>query len=148
MSVGVKQDFQVGVNAYLYGTRFISWCALQYSPEKVLEWLKRVDGTQRYYADHFEQVFGKPLDAAWQDWIAWEQGFQAANLEAVKRYPITPLAPVTNVPLGSISRAFVDEKRGVLYSAVRQPGVLAHLGAISLADGSIRHLEDIKGPSL
>jgi hypothetical protein len=36
----------------------------------------------------------------------------------------------------------------VLYSAVRQPGVLAHLGAISLADGSIRHLEDIKGPAL
>jgi hypothetical protein len=148
VSVGVKQDFQVGVNAYLYGTRFISWCALQHSPEKVLEWFKRVDGTARYYADHFEQVFGMPLDDAWADWIAWEKGFQTANLEAVKQYPITPVKPVTPEPLGSISRAFVDEQAGVLYSAVRRPGVLAHLGAISLADGSIRHLEDIKGPAL
>jgi len=148
VSVGVKQDFQVGVNAYLYGTRFISWCALQYSPQKVLDWFKRVDGTARYYADHFEQVFGLPLDDAWQQWIAWEKGFQAANLEAVKRYPITPAQPVTAVPLGSISRAFVDEQKGVLYSAVRQPGVLAHLGEISLTDGSIQRLEDIKGPAL
>ena len=77
VSVGVKQDFQVGVNAYLYGTRFISWCALTYSPEKVLEWLKRTEGSQRYYADHFAFVFGKPLDEAWQDWIAWEQGFHS-----------------------------------------------------------------------
>jgi hypothetical protein len=148
VSVGIKQDFQVGVNAYLYGTRFISWCALQYSPQQVLEWFKRVDGTSRYYADHFEQVFGKPLDDAWQEWIAWEKVFQAANLEAVKKYPITPVKPVTPEPLGSISRAFVDEKAGVLYSAVRRPGVLAHLGAISLADGGIEHLEDIKGPAL
>ncbi|MGQ0587221.1 MAG: TolB family protein [Gammaproteobacteria bacterium] len=148
VSAGVKQDFQVGVNAYLYGTRFISWCALAHSPEKVLEWFKRVDGTGRYYADHFEQVFGKPLDHAWQDWIAWEKTFQAANLEAVKQYPITPARPITPEPLGSISRAFVDEQAGVLYSAVRRPGVLAHLGAISLADGGIRHLEDIKGPAL
>jgi hypothetical protein len=136
------------VNAYLYGTRFISWVALQHSPEKVLAWFKRVDGTGRYYADHFEQVFGQRLDDAWQDWIAWEKGFQAANLAAVKQYPITPVKPVTPAALGSISRAFVDGKRGVLYSAVRQPGVLAHLGAISLADGGIRHLEDIKGPAL
>ena len=148
VSVGVKQDFQVGVNAYLYGTRFISWCALQHSPEKVLEWLKRVDGTGRYYADHFEQVFGKPLDAAWQDWIVWEKAFQAGNLEAVKKYPVTPVKPVTQAPLGSISRAFVDEQKGVMYSAVRLPGVLAHLGEILLADGSIKHLEDIKGPAL
>jgi hypothetical protein len=148
VSAGVKQDFQVGVNAYLYGTRFISWVALAHSPEKVLEWFKRVDGTSRYYADHFEQVFGKPLDDAWQDWIAWEKTFQAANLEAVNKYPITTARPITPQPLGSISRAFVDEKAGVLYSAVRRPGVLAHLGAISLADGGIEHLEDIKGPAL
>jgi hypothetical protein len=148
VSAGVKLDFQVGVNAYLYGTRFISWLALERSPEKVLEWFKRVDGTRRYYADHFEQVFGQPLDAAWQDWIAWEQRFQAQNLEQVRRYPLTPVRPLTAVPLGSISRAFVDEKRGVLYSAVRQPGVLAHLGAIALADGAIQQLADIKGPAL
>jgi hypothetical protein len=148
VSVGVKADFQVGVNAYLYGTRFMSFLALQYSPSSVLEWLKRVEGGKRYYASHFEEVFGKPLDHAWQDWIAWEKTFQAANLEAVKRYPITPVKPITPAPIGSISRAFVDDKRGVLYSAVRQPGVLAYVGAISLADGSIRHLEDIKGPAL
>jgi hypothetical protein len=146
VSEGTKVDFQVGVNAYLYGTRFISWLALEYSPQKVVEWLKRVDGTERYYADHFEKVFGLPLDDAWQKWIAWEQEFQAGNLAAVKQYPLTPLKPISRMPLGSFSRAFVDVKRNRLYSAVRRPGVVAHIGAISLTDGSIEQLEDIKGP--
>jgi len=33
VSEGVGIDFQTGSNAYLYGTRFISYMALQYSPE-------------------------------------------------------------------------------------------------------------------
>ncbi len=34
-SAGINSDFQVGVNDYLYGTRFFSYLALTYSPEKV-----------------------------------------------------------------------------------------------------------------
>ncbi len=147
VSQGTQVDFQVGVNAYLYGTRFISWLALEYSPPKVVDWLKRVNGTKRYFADHFEQVFGLPLDDAWQKWIAWERQFQAENLAQVTRYPLTPVKPISREPLGSISRAFVDPQRGKLYTAVRRPGVVAHIGAISLADGSIEQLEDIKGPA-
>ena len=40
-SEGTQIDFQVGVNEYLYGTRFMSYLAYAYSPEKVIEWLKR-----------------------------------------------------------------------------------------------------------
>ena len=31
---GHRGDFQVGANAYLYGTRFMSYLALEYGPEK------------------------------------------------------------------------------------------------------------------
>src|SRR2546428_1359251 len=41
VSEGTKIDFQLQVNAYLYGTRFMTWLALEYSPEKVVEWLGR-----------------------------------------------------------------------------------------------------------
>src|SRR5689334_2197359 len=37
-SEGVNSDFQVGVNDYLYGTRFMSYLALTYSPERVVQW--------------------------------------------------------------------------------------------------------------
>ena len=38
-------DFQVGANAYLYGTRFFTWLGLTHSPEKVVAWLRRDEGS-------------------------------------------------------------------------------------------------------
>jgi hypothetical protein len=64
-SEGTAVDFQVGVNAYLYGTRFISWLALTYGPDKVVQWLRRDEGSAGYYSNAFKQVFGKKLDRAW-----------------------------------------------------------------------------------
>ena len=48
---GTKVDFQVGVNNYLYGTRFISYLGLTYSPDHVRRWVARPDDSVRYYAD-------------------------------------------------------------------------------------------------
>ena len=54
-SEGIVVDFQVGVNDYLYGTRFFSWLALTYGPEKVMEWLRRDEGSKAFYAAQFRQ---------------------------------------------------------------------------------------------
>ena len=77
---GTEIDFRAGANAYLYGTRFMSYLAYQYSPEALIRWWKRGPGTKRYYADEFREVFGLPLDEAWADWMRWEHEFQQANL--------------------------------------------------------------------
>ncbi|HUO81917.1 MAG TPA: hypothetical protein VM616_03560, partial [Gammaproteobacteria bacterium] len=148
VSEGTQIDFQVGVNAYLYGTRFMSYLALVYSPEQVLEWLQRGEDSERYYARQFARVFGKPLIDAWQDWIAWEHEFQRKNLESVRRFPTTPYRNLTADPLGSVSRAYVDPETRTMYGAFRYPGVVAHIGALSLETGAIRRLSDIKGPML
>jgi len=148
VSEGTLIDFQVGVNAYLYGTRFFSYLAYEYSPEQVIEWLKRSEDSERYYAAQFRRVFGKPLEAAWDDWIAFEHEYQRQNLEAVRQHPLTPTEPLTQQGLGSISRAFVDPARNSLIAAYRYPGVVAHLGEFSLSDRTTRRLTDIKGPML
>jgi len=145
---GTKVDFQVGVNNYLYGTRFISYLALKYSPERVVEWAARPEGSRRYYSEQFKQVFGKPMGEAWNDWIEWEQGFQKANLEAIAKYPISQHRPVSPHAMGSISRAYYDPQRNSMIAAFRYPGVAAYVGTMSLADGSTRHLVDVKGPIL
>ncbi len=143
---GSAIDFQTMSNAYLYGTRFISYLAYQYSPEQVIQWLSRSEDSKAYYSDQFEWVFGMPLGDAWQDWIEFEHDFQAANLERVRQVPLTSRTPLTAEALGSVSRAYVDESRNELIGGFYFPGVLAHLGAISLEDGSARRIADIKGP--
>ncbi len=145
---GTKVDFQVGVNAYLYGTRFMSYLALTQSPQALVDWVARTNGSKRYYAAQFEQVFGKSLDTAWQDWVTWEQEFQATNLASIRQFPTTTYRDVSSRPLGSVSRAYIDEDNGRMYAGIRYPGVVAHIGAISLAEGSIERIEDVKGPML
>jgi hypothetical protein len=147
-SRGTRVDFQGGANAYLYGTRFFTWLGLAHSPEKVVAWLRRDAGGRRHYADQFAHVFGMPLEKAWQDWVAFEHEFQRRNLEQVRLHPITPHRQLVPTAVGSASRAFHDEKNDVLYSAFDYPGIVAHVGALSLRDGSVRNLGDIKGSFL
>jgi hypothetical protein len=148
VSRGVQVDFQIGANAYLYGTRFFTWLAYTYSPEKVVAWLKRNEGSERYYSDGFQQVFGLSLERAWLDWIAFEHEFQRRNLAELRRYPTTPYRKLAGSAMGSISRMYYDEKSSMLYAAFRYPGFVEHVGAMSTRDGSERRLADITGAKL
>ncbi len=147
-SEGTAVDFQVGVNDYLYGTRFFSYLALTRSPEKVVEWLSRSKDSAAYYSVQFKKVFGQPLDEVWKQWIDWEHGFQKTNLTSVSQYPLTPLKRLTPRALGSVSRAFIDPATGEMVGAFRYPGVIGHVGVLTLGSGQIRHLTDIKGQML
>jgi len=141
-SRGTRIDFQVGANAYLYGTRFFTWLAYAHSPEKVVEWLRRDPGSKRHYADQFEHVFGMSLERAWQDWIAFEREFQNRNLARVRQHPITPHRTLVPTAVGSASRAYYDN--GTLYGAFDYQGVLAHVGALDTRTGAVRRLVDLK----
>jgi hypothetical protein len=148
VSEGSAIDFQVGVNAYLYGTRFISYMGYAYSPQQVIEWLSRDDNSEAYYSKQFENVFGIRLEDAWDDWIAWEHEFQQANLERVREHPLTPTIPLVEEALGSISRSYYDPANNTMIGGFLFPGVVAHIGELSLADGTHRRITEIKGPAL
>lgn len=148
VSEGTKVDFQHGVNSYLYGTRFVSYLAYQYSPESLLRWIGRSDESKAYYSSQFASIFGKTLDDAWADWVQWEHGFQQANLEKIRMFPTTPYEDRSNKALGSVSRAFFDPDAGKLYVGCEHPGSLASVVAVSMKDGSIETLKEIKGPIL
>jgi len=148
VSYGTRIDFQVGVNAYLYGTRFFTWLAYAHSPQKVVAWLRRDEGSKRYYSDHFRHVFGMTLEQAWQDWIAFERDFQKRNLEGIAKNPLTRHQELVKRAVGSTSRAYYDEASGDIYGAFRYPGVVEHIGVLSVRDGTVRRLTDIKGAML
>ena len=147
-SEGTTIDFQVGVNSYLYGTRFVSYLAYHYGPQKVLDWAKRVDGSKRYFTAQFKHVFNLPLDEAWANWIAWEKKWQIENLNSIRENPTTGFTPISNRSLGSISRAYFSRKSRNLYTAVLYPGQVAHIASIDVDHGNIKKICEVKGPRL
>ena len=146
VSEGTKVDFQLQINSYLYGTRFMTWLARRYSPEKVIEWVSRRPGSRAYYSTQFKHVFGTSLEDAWAAWHTDEREFQQRNLEAIRKYPLTKYTDLTPRALGSVSRAYYDAKTGRIYAAFNYPGVVAHVGWIDVRDGRVQKLTDIKGP--
>ena len=147
-SEGTQVDFQVGANSYLYGTRFMSYLALTYGPEKVVEWLRRSEDSKAFYASQFHHVFGKRLDNVWDEWLASERKFQEQNLSEIAKYPLTEPRHLSPRGLGSMSRGYVDEKTNSLIAAFRWPGKIGFLGKMDLATGKISHLTDLDGMML
>lgn len=147
-SEATKKDFHVGVNSYLYGTRFMSYLAIEYGPEKLMEWVNRTDGSKAYFMSQFRKVFGLSMDDAWRDWIAMEREFQQINLELIQEYPVTESRDLSRMALGSMSRAYYDSVSQRLYAAVNYPGHIAYLAAINMSDGKVERLCDITGASL
>lgn len=147
-SEGTAVDYQAGVNAYLYGTRFFSYLALTYGPERTVDWLRRPDGSAGFYASRFRQVFGRGLDSVWADWIAFERRYQQDSLAKLARVPFTQVQPLSPKGLGSISRGFVDPRTNSLVAAFRYPGQIGFLGTMNLATGKLRKLTEIKGMML
>jgi len=147
-SAAGKLDFQVGVNAYLYGTRFMSYTALTRGTDKLISWVARREGSKAWYSSQFANVFGEPLSRSWSEWIGWERGFQEKNLARLRENPITPYRAVTDRALGSVSRAALDRDGHTVYLGVNLPGQVAHLASLDLANGKMTRICDIKGPSL
>lgn len=147
-SEGKTIDFQIGANSYLYGTRFVSYLASLYGPEKILQWVNRSDGTDRYFASQFERLYGTSLDEEWTRWIAREHLWQKLNIDSIRQYSLTPERRIVPKGLGSVSRAFFDSALGKIYVAVNYPGRIAHAASIDLHDGSMETLCDITTPAL
>jgi hypothetical protein len=145
VSKGTEIDFQTGANAYLYGTRFMDYLAVTYGPERLLAWWRRDAGSRRYYAAQFQQVFGLSLNESWRRWIDFEHDFQGKNLQSVHEHPLTEFHDLTHRDLGAVSRSYLSKDGSKLYMAVRYPGQVAHLVALSRRDGSVTPLMEIKG---
>ena len=147
-SEGTAIDFQVGANAYLYGTRFMTYLAHTHGPGKLVEWVTRSNGSKRYFATAFKQVYGVRVQDEWRRWVASERQWQEANLKRIRQYPLTGMKRISGQTLGSVSRSFYDPSNNTIYAAVRYTGQMAHLAAIHPDTGRVDHLQDIRGPAL
>jgi hypothetical protein len=145
---GTAIDFQVGVNSYLYGTRFVSYLAYHYGMDKLKEFYARTDTSRRFYASQFKHVYGIPIQKEWNKWIAWEHEFQKANMQKIRQNPISKYRKIVDKPLGSVSRSYYDKDAGQIYMAVNYPGKLAHIVSVDIHSGAMKKIAPVPTPSL
>lgn len=145
---GSTLDFQVGANAYLYGTRFITYLSQKYGDDKVRDLYRRTDDSRAFYGSQFKQVFGRSIKKSWQEWIEFEKEFQEQNLSTIRQIPLTPFQAITDGPLGSFSIYDVDYEKGKIYAAINHPGDISQLIELDIRNGQIRKIATLDAPML
>jgi hypothetical protein len=63
----------------------------------------------------------------------------------VAEHPLTPHHDIARSGLGAISRAYLAPDGDTLYAAVRYPGRVPHLVTISLQNGRVAELQEVRG---
>ena len=142
---GSTMDFQVGANAYLYGTRFVNYLTKTYGYEKMIQFYNRTADSRNFFGKQFKKVYGQSLRKVWDDWKEDEKKHQEANLAVIRQYPITKTKPLTKEPLGSVSPFVYDPATQKAYAAMNAPGDFAHMTEIDLQTGEQKRLNDIYG---
>ena len=145
---GSTMDFQVGANAYLYGTRFVNYLTKTYGYDKMISFYNRTADSRTFFGSQFKKVYGKSLRETWEEWKEDERKHQEKNLASIRKYPVTKTKPLTREALGSMSPLVYDSITGKAYAAMNAPGDFAHLTEIDLKTGGQRKLKDIYGIQL
>ena len=145
---GTKVDFQVGVNSYLYGTRFVGYMAKREGAEKLIEWAARRPGSAGYFAAQFKKVYDQSLGDAWEEWLDWEREFQDTNLASIRKNGVTGYRDLVDRSLGSVSQIVHDTTTNTVYAGVNYPGAVPHIASYNLDTGKRRKLKDVKGAAL
>lgn len=145
---GTTIDFQVGANAYLYGSRFVSYLAYEYGIEKLKAFYNRTDSSKTFYAAQFQHVYDKSVHDVWKEWTAWEIGFQQENIDRVKAYPLTDFNAITGKPLGNVSKFEYNAETAKMYAAINYPGIISQVVEIDVQTGKIRKLATLDSPEL
>ena len=140
---GSTADYQLGATGYLYGTRFINYMVLKYGYDKLIEFYKRTDESKASYVKQFQQVYGRSIRDAWQEWIDFEKKFQKENLQKIAEYPLTEMEKMTEQKLGSMSPMIFDQENHVAFASMNHVGDFAQIAQFNL-DDSNTHITDIK----
>jgi WD40 repeat protein len=145
---GTTIDFQVGANAYLYGTRFVNYISMQYGVDKLKQFFMRTDDSKAFFGSQFKKVYGQNIKTVWNEWADWEYSFQQQNIAQVSQFPLTAFRPITNKELGSVSKYGYNAQTGKMYAAINYPGIISQVAEIDIRNGKIRKLATLDSPSL
>ena len=145
---GSTMDFQVGANAYLYGTRFISYLAKEYGYDNLIRFYNRTADSKTFWGNQFKQVYGLSVRKVWDQWKEDEKRHQEANLAAVREYPLTETTDLTKEALGSVSPFVYDPATGKAYAAMNAPGAFPHIVELDLNTGKESNVTNIYGIQL
>jgi len=134
---------------YIYGGRFLSYLAITYGSDKVIDWFRTVKGNAYTgFEGRFEEVFNKDFYTAWADFIAYEIKFQEENIKVLEKSELTNLKESNSQYFGWVSKPCLDRPTNSVIYIYHRPGQLTTLQSLNLSTGISKKLSTLETPSM
>jgi hypothetical protein len=143
-----EESFLLETLSYLYGTRFSSYLAATYDPEKLVSWYSDAGGFFTGFTGKFKRTFGVKLDDAWRDFVQSERAFQAQNLATLKTAPLTSVDRLTDEPLGWVTRPFTADSGSAIIFGNHQAHKLTAINRLGLETRRLTQVGSLPSPSI
>jgi hypothetical protein len=139
--------YLLGSTAYLYGTRFMSYLAIQYGLQALLQWV-RLDPEQGHihFKTKFQQIFSTSLEDGWAEFLSTEKQFQQENLKRIQKYPLSATQKIT-APLGWVTRGYQHDENSILLASLR-PHHFTAIEQLDLFTGELKEIHTLATPAL
>ena len=126
---------------YFYGTRFVSYLAVHYGVDRVIQWFKTFPyDNLTGYAGKFNDVFKEDFDDAWEKFGKEEKEFQSKNIDLLKTAPITEKNKLSSTAFGWVTEPYFDATTlSVIYGYHKS----AHLGTLQKFHLLTRNSEEL-----
>lgn len=134
---------------YLYGARFVSFLAIKYGADKVIEWFD-TKKSEFYpsYKTKFINVFGKSFYEEWEEFSRSEIEFQKSNLKILQKTETSVIKYIIKEPFGWVGQPFYDRKNNSVHFVYHKSGKLASMGTLNLTTGEMSDFRTLPSPSI
>ena len=134
---------------YFYGERFVSYLAVKYPGDKIVDWFSVED--KDFYANFekkFIRTYGLDLNSAWNNFILFEKKFQEDNLKRLLSAPLTSVKKLQNKPFGWVTGPYYDTKTNSILFGNHQSHQLTAINELNLKTKQVNKIGSLPSPSM
>lgn len=134
---------------YFYGTRFVSYLAVHYGINKVIDWFKTYPN-QNFtgFIGKFRDVFGKVFKDEWNNFIKDETQFQTENINLLKTSETTQVKNLSTDNFGWVTQPYYDAKTLSIIFGYHKSANLATLQKFHLLTKRSENFATLPTPSM
>ncbi len=134
---------------YIYGSRFASYLALKYGPERLVEWFKtEPDEFYQNFVSKFYDVFGTDMSDSWNEFVSFEKDFQKTNIQKLKSHQPTEIKRLSDENFGWVTQAYLDKSGKNVFFAFHHSHHLAVIQKFNLQYKISEEIASLPTPSM
>lgn len=134
---------------YVYGSRFASYLALKFGPEKLISWFRtEPDEFYQNFESKFYDIFKIDIVDAWDEFIRFEKDFQITNIQKLKSSPVTDIKRLSKNNFGWVTQPYLDKSGSNVFFGFHRSHNLAEIQKFNIKYRASEELATLPTPSM